>query len=325
MTNALQSWFDEVAAKRAAAANPTEQTTEEAHAELMREKAEERAKTPKSIARRAEEEAREVGFSARLLVQATLPHSKPAQGVTEFQRSNGHVTVKILADSTYGLPYGTYPRLLLSWVTTEAVQTKSPELELGDSLRQFMNRLGMEYGGGPRGAGPRLRQHMQRLFSSTVSATYQSKGEWHRINVPPVERASIFWDPKRPNQISLWKSSIRLNQSFYEEIVRHPVPVDMDVLRALARSKSPLALDIYQWLTHRMSYLQDPATVPWEALKLQFGGDYNRTRDFKAKFLLHLKQVIELYPQAHVDPGSSGLKLLPSRPHVPMRLLRGRR
>ena len=100
----------------------------------------------------------------------------------------------------------------------------------------------------------------------------------------------------------------------------------MHVLRALAKSRSPLALDIYQWLTYRMSYLRDPATVPWEALKLQFGGSQDvPIRAFKPKFLRHLKQVLELYPQARVEPGSSGLKLLPSRPHVPMRLLRGRR
>jgi hypothetical protein len=324
MTNALPSWLNEIAAKHTAA-GATEQTTEEAHAELMRERAEEQARASKSIARRAEEEVHEVGFSARLLVQATLPHSRPEPAVTEFKRSNGHVTVTITGRQDVGLPYGTYPRLLLAWVTTEAVRTKSPELELGDSLRQFMSRLGLEVGGGPRGSAPRLRQHMQRLFTSTVSATYQDRGQWVDVGFRPIEKAHIFWDPKSPGQVSLWQSTIRLNQTFYEEIVRRPVPVDMHVLRALAKSKSPLALDIYQWLTHRMSYLRDPATIPWEALQLQFGGDYGRTRDFKAKFLRHLKQVLELYPQANVEPGSSGLKLLPSRPHIPMRLLRGRR
>ena len=49
---------------------------------------------------------------ARVLVQATLPHS--AQEGNEFTRSNGHLTVSILAPAEIGLPYGSYPRLLLT-------------------------------------------------------------------------------------------------------------------------------------------------------------------------------------------------------------------
>ena len=86
-----------------------------------------------------------------------------------------------------------------------------------------------------------------------------------------------------------------------------------------------MAIDIYQWLTHRMSYLRKPYTIPWPALQLQFGCDYGREIDFRRKFLPHLKRVLELYPQAKVEPGSGGLLLKPSRTHVPMRAIRGGR
>jgi hypothetical protein len=319
--------FDAIAARCAELARTrAEQTTEEAHAELMREKAAEKGGTVESITRRAEDEAREIGFSARLLVQATLPHSRPKPGVTEFERTNGFVTVHIQAPAKYGLPYGTYPRLLLSWITTEAVRTKSPELELGDSLREFMAKLDLATTGGTKGTIRPLRDQMQRLFKSTVSATYQDQFRERDHRFCPVEDSDLFWDPKSPGQVSLWRSTIKLSQTFYEEIIRRPVPVDMHVLRALAKSRSPLALDIYQWLTYRMSYLRDPTAIPWKALQGQFGGSQDvPIRAFKPKFLRHLKQVLELYPQARMEPGSSGLKLLPSRPHVPMRLLKGRR
>lgn len=188
-----------------------------------------------------------------------------------------------------------------------------------------MSKLGIEYGAGKRGAAPRVRQHMQRLFTSTVSATYQQRGQWVNVGFRPVTKASLFWDPQKPGQMSLWESTIKLSQEFFEEITRKPVPVDMHVLATLAKSKSPLAIDIYQWLTHRFSYMPTVTTIPWEALAPQFGGDYKRTRDFRAKFLRHLKQVVALYPQAKVEPSSEGLRLLPSRPHVPMRLIKGRR
>jgi hypothetical protein len=64
-----------------------------------------------------------LGFLARAMVQATLPHKKVAGN--EFERKNGAYTLHLhpLAPAKVGLPYGTVPRLLLAWLTTEAVLT----------------------------------------------------------------------------------------------------------------------------------------------------------------------------------------------------------
>lgn len=271
------------------------------------------------------EEARKVGYTSRLLVQATLPHSKPEPDEYIFQRSNGYVTLKIIADPAYGLPYGTYPRLVLAWMTTEAVRTKSPVLELGDSLRQFTSKMGLGYNGGVRGSGPRLREHLRRLLTCTVSADMQREGVWHNLGFRPVEKIDMFWDPKNPNQTTIWRSAIRLNQTFFEEVIRQPVPIDLHAIKALGLGKnaSSMALDIYQWLTHRFSYLRESVNIPWEALQLQFGGDYGRLRKFKEKFNQHLKVVMQYYPQANVEVTAKGLLLRPSKTHIPMRLVRG--
>jgi hypothetical protein len=277
------------------------------------------------MAAEVEEAKQEVGFSARLLVQATLPHSKPKPEVFQFQRSNGFVTVRINGRMEYGLPYGIYPRLLLAWMTTEAVRTQSPELVLGKSLAEFMGKLELGKGtGGRHGSIARLRQHMQRLFTSTVSATIERDGEMQNIGFLPVERFSLFWDPQRPDQGTLWHSNLRLSQLFFDEIVYRPVPVDMAALRVLAKSKSPLAIDLYQWLTFRMSYLRQPLTIPWPALQLQFGISQKICeRNFRREFTRRLKQVLELYPQAKAEPTKAGLKLWPSKTSVPMRLIKG--
>ena len=67
-----------------------------------------------------------VGFIARTLTQATMPHK--ATSDNEFTRQNGHFTLTMMSPHQVGLPYGSIPRLLVSWVTTEAVRTKSPVL-----------------------------------------------------------------------------------------------------------------------------------------------------------------------------------------------------
>ena len=45
-----------------------------------------------------------LGFMARALVQATMPHSKPTDHF--FKRTNGALTLTIMAPPDVGLPYG---------------------------------------------------------------------------------------------------------------------------------------------------------------------------------------------------------------------------
>lgn len=267
-----------------------------------------------AIEARDAKEAGALGFMARALVQATLPHSK-VDG-NEFKRRNGYFKLTILADSDVGLPYGSVPRLLVAWLTTEAVRTKQRELILGDSLSQFMSQLDLVPTGGRWGTITRLREQMKRLFSAAVSCTYDDGEHWATKDIKPVAQANLWWSPKTTDQMSLFKSTLTLGEEFFKEIVNYPIPIDMDAIKALKRS--PMALDIYCWLTYRMSYLKEKTIIPWVALETQFGSDYQLTRQFKNKFLHQLRAVSAVYPEAKIENGDTGLILLPSKPHIPL-------
>jgi len=95
-------------------------------------------------------------------------------------------------------------------------------------------------------------------------------------------------------------------------------------MRALkALKQSPMQLDVYMWLTYRMSYLKKPTVIPWPSLQDQFGAEYAPTprglRDFRANFLKALKAVIEVYPMAKATEAATGLRLAPSLTHIPKR------
>lgn len=279
-------------------------------------------KTPKNInelisealAMEIEEakEAGALGFMARSLVQATMPHRK-AEG-NEFKRTNGAFTLSMLAPSDIGLPYGSVPRILLAWLTTEAVKTKDREIVLGDSLSDFMRQLDMIPTGGRWGSITRLREQMTRLFSCFISCTYVDNNLTALKNIMVADKSTLWWEPKNPEQIQLFKSTVTLSQGFFDEVTQNPVPIDIRALKAL--QKSPLALDIYCWLTYRMSYLRSPVVIPWESLQMQFGADYGRTRDFKAAFLDQLRRVKILYPEVNVEEHVHGLMLKPSRTSI---------
>lgn len=267
-----------------------------------------------ALAIEAEEaqQANALGFMARALVQATLPH-KRAEG-SEFERRNGAFRLSLLAPSSVGLPYGSVPRLLLAWLTTEAVRTKSREIVLGETLSGFMRELDLVPTGGRWGSITRLKDQTKRLFSSTVTAIYEDPTKTGIIGYRLADQAILWWDAKRPDQAALWQSSVLLTDPFFREITERPVPIDMRALKALKRS--PLALDLYAWLTYRMSYLHKTAEIPWIALAAQFGSDYGRLRDFRSAFVSELRKVMVVYPQARVLPTDTGLRLQPSPTHI---------
>ena len=201
----------------------------------------------------AREAEPDTGFMMRLLALCTLPRTNPGNR-QQYVRRNGPFTLVMAATATPPrLPYGTLPRLLLAWVCTEAVRTQSRTLVLGRSLSEFMRTLGLHPGSGGRSGGrTRLQHQMQRLFSASVQLVYESEGRSTSIGSLVADRTDFWWNPRRPEDPVLWDSTIRLGEDFFNEIIACPVPLDMNVLKAMKRS--PIGLDLgFVW--------QDP--VPW--------------------------------------------------------------
>lgn len=261
-------------------------------------------------------EAGTIGYMARALTQATMPHKRIESN--EFIRKNGAFTLSILSPSAIGLPYGVIPRLLIAWLTTEAVLTKNRTLCLGNTLSAFMEEIGMVPTGGRWGTINRLKDQTKRLFSSSISCFYELEGNESERGFRLADSHALWWNPKSPNQATCFNSTVTLSETFFEEIINFPVPIDLRVLKLLKRS--PLALDIYCWLTYRMSYLKRNSSIPWEVLQLQFGSNYAQTehgkRDFKRAFLRELRKVTALYQDAKLEVNNGAIILKPGKPHI---------
>jgi hypothetical protein len=261
-----------------------------------------------------------LGFMANFLVQTTLPHR--AQPGAQYVRTDGHLTLSITDVGCNGLPYGSYPRLILIWMTTEAVRTRSRELALGSSLSSFMAQLGLQATGGHWGTIPRFRNQMQRLVGCAISTRWSSASTGQRhlggCSLLVADEFSLWWKPQKLPSSPVRKSRITLSASFYDQISQAPVPLDLRAVRAL--KKSPLALDLYAWATRRVSYLSRPTLVPWQALRLSFGAGYADTPQgrsrFKEKLLEGLCRVAAVYPQLRAENEEKGLLLRPCPTHV---------
>ena len=258
------------------------------------------------------------GFLARLIALCSLPRSNPGNQL-QYERVNGPFTLGMTAGLNSKLPFGTNPRLILAWLCTEVVRTQSRDIVLGRSLSEFMRKLGISSTDG-RGQA-RLRNQMERLFSCSVSMIYKDDNRRARANAVLADLTDFWWNPKRPDQAGLWESKVRLSESFFNEIVSHPVPLDLTTLKALKRS--PLGLDLYLWLVYRTFPLRDPQRITWKQVYRQFGvapakaSDNQTVQNFRLKVLRELKKIKLAWPDLNYGTARGLLILYPSAPHIP--------
>ena len=263
----------------------------------------------------------DLGFMARMMALCCLPRTNPGTQLL-YKRINGPYRLYMQAGPETKLPYGNIPRLLLAWVCTEAVRTQSRELVLGRSLAEFMRTLGIYHNSGGRGGvQTRLRNQMKRLFGCTVSLIYEDKSGFARVSSLVADKHEFWWNDRKPNERTLWESKIYLGEAFFNEIINHPVPLDMNTLTALKRCA--LGLDLYLWLAYRTFTLTKPLRLTWRQVYRQFGLDpanasNNQTvQNFRYKILRELKKIKIAWPDLNYSTGKGVLILLPSTPAIP--------
>ena len=260
----------------------------------------------------------DLGFMARLMALCSLPRTNPGNQA-QYVRRNGPYTLVMSVAGINKLPFGTNPRLILAWVCTEAVRTQSRDIVLGRSLSEFMRKLGISSTDG-RGQA-RLRNQMERLFSCSVSMIYKDDNRQASAFAVLADLTDFWWNPKHPDQKGLWESKVRLSESFFNDIVSHPVPLDITTLKALKRS--PLGLDLYLWLIYRTFPRRAAQRITWKQVYRQFGVDPDKAsdkftvRDFRQSVLRELKKIKLAWPDLNYGTARGALILYPSSPHIP--------
>ena len=270
----------------------------------------------------------DLGFMARLMALCSLPRTNPGNRL-QYVRKNGPYKLAMIAGAENKLPYGSLARLLMAWISTEAVKTQSPVLVLGHSLTEFMKKLDINSeSAGRSGERTRLRNQMDRLFNSTVQFIYEPKapdgaslGVKDTFGSTVARKMRLVWNPKKPNEPVLWESTVELGHDFFHDILRHPVPLDLNTLKALKRS--PLGLDLYMWTVYRTFSLDCPMRLSWRSLYRQFGANPSKASDnvtvqrFRKDCLRELKKIKTAWPELNYATAKGVLALGPSEPSIP--------
>src|SRR5882757_7603746 len=96
------------------------------------------------------DDAERMGFTYSGFALTSLPH-KPQQSTT-WRREGHNLTLVLQAgvdrnEKSLGLPYGSYARFILLFLQSEAIRTRSREIELGRSMRVWLGSMGLSIGG----------------------------------------------------------------------------------------------------------------------------------------------------------------------------------
>ena len=263
-------------------------------------------------------EETDIGFLYSGWAQAALPHKRLADDAL-WQVKNDRVTlvvqpgVRVVEDGPpvhVGVPYGSRARLILLYLQSEALRTSSREIELGRSLHAWLRRLSIPIGGKSMRD---VRDQAERVSRCRMSFQIMQDGRAGLVNQSILDTA-VFVDDGQKQRGSLFIETATLSQMFFDQLKKHPVPIEENAVKQLANNS--MALDVYCWLAYRLHVLTAPTPISWRGLFAQFGSGYTRLDLFRRRFRDVLNHALAVYPGANVEETERGLILQPSRPPV---------
>jgi hypothetical protein len=207
----------------------------------------------------------ELMYNSRPFVLCALPVKRPPKGMLLHERRNGKVVLQVVGHPKYGLPFG-QDRLIPIWITTLAVRQQSRRVTFR-SAAEMLDMFGLPKDGK---AYRRLVEGFRRVYGATIF--YGTDTE--RQPAEPVFESSRFnffdrikiWRPKPGDaqqplpQANDPDNVIEISEAFWDELQKHPIPIEAAHLRLLAAS--PAQLDFYIWLVWRCYTVRRLVSIP---------------------------------------------------------------
>ena len=158
----------------------------------------------------------QIDFLHAVMCQVGMPRRSQKQ--RSFERSNGFASILLEAGKLFQrgkfvdmpLPYGTRPRLVMVHLSTEAVRTRNREIEIGDSIRDFMKTLGIDTGGHEYG---RFKRQMEALAACRMILGMSTATRDITINTQPIKRFEAWLHPTGQQRV-MWPGVLELSQEF---------------------------------------------------------------------------------------------------------------
>jgi hypothetical protein len=227
----------------------------------------------------------QICFNSRPFVLCGLPARRLPPGELLYTRRNGQVVLQVTGHPEFGVPFG-QDRIVPIFLATLAVRQKSQVIRFRTAA-EMLDTFGMHKGGKEY---RRLVAGFERIFGATIffgtDVTAGTAKVVQRSRFNFLQQAQIWWnrDPDQRSTDGGFENVIVLSDDFFREVTEHPIPTDLEAVKAL--SAAPAVLDLYMWLTYRCFKAKETEAIPLFGpfgLANQIGSvQYSRERRFVA-------------------------------------------
>ena len=272
----------------------------------------------------------DIAYVPAIMTQVFFPQKPLPETENTFETQHGKVSVLIqsgiLVDpkeedhivyEKQQVPSGSKARIILPYIVSTAIRNQQQEVDMGHSLRKFMESVGMPI------TGPNAKEITTQVKNIAAAWIYFSYWGEKRISMRKEFIASTvdFWIDKDERQTTLWNPTMELGDNFYNLIQVTNMPFNMHHVVRLQRS--PRRMDLYLFLCHRTPRipLGKPAHIPLGALQRIFAPDIESTRLFKSRLKEDLKAILKVYPRFRIEIRGDMMTLWKSPSPIPQKTI----
>jgi hypothetical protein len=221
--------------------------------------------------------------------------------------------LQITGHPDHGVPFG-QDRIVPIFLATLAVQQKSQTIRF-KSASEMLETFGMSKGGKEY---RRLVAAFERIFGATIffgTDTLISKARVvHRARFNFFREAQIWYNRTSEDRVLThgFENVIVLSDEFFQEVMAHPIPTDLEAVKLLA--SAPAIMDLFVWLSYRCFTSKGKESIPIIGdfgLVRQIGTvEYARPRRFREKLERWLRTIRMVWPECPAKISSDGRHLV---------------
>lgn len=284
----------------------------------------------------------DIAYTHSIFVQCFLPLRHNEANSHEWETGNRNAKLLITAGRLINpdkpgefrrcsVPAGPKARLVAAYINDFSFRHKTPVVNLGDSMRKFMDEVlhdpheRRRDGSKPNRIGGRNGKEIKRELENFAAAeivlgVWSPDGASAQQEIAKVAKRMHFWIEKNPDQKNLWQQEMTLSDEYYRSLIegQHIAPIHWPANIAL--QANPRAMDILNFLTYRLRKpLRKPVLLRAEVLHSMFGRDINQLKHFWPRFRQALGEALKHYPGAQVEILNDALALYDSPTLIPYR------
>ena len=252
----------------------------------------------------------DVGYTHPVFLQCFLPtrHSKKNQ--QRWQTNCGRASLVIRAGELANparpneyepclVPAGPKARFVIAYVNDYIQREKTSTVNMGDSLREAMDKMNISVGGKN---GKELTREVKNFAAAEIGL-----GVWNEDGNVKHDRALVaphmsFWIEKNPDQRTIWQPEMTVSREYFEAVREGNRLAPFYWPAMVALQHDTRAMDIHCFLTYRLrNVLKRPVVLHAKVLHALFGQDIQGLKQFWHKFKKSLLAAHKWYPHAQIE------------------------